>query len=170
MTNLVRGLIHVAAGLAMLAAPLPAIAQADYPNKPIRLIIGFPPGGSTDIVGRIVAMKLSERLGQQVVVENRGGAGGTIGADAAAKAAPDGYTLTVGTSTHPCGRRLFETALRSYREFHSDFPLSDHPLPAGVQSAVRRDAGRIRHALAGHRSAHTRRPAPERPRTLPWRG
>ena len=79
----------------------PVYAQADYPNKPIRLIVPFPAGGSTDIVGRVVAQKLSERLGQQVVVDNRGGAGGTIGADAAAKAAPDGYTLSIGTtSTH----------------------------------------------------------------------
>ncbi len=74
-------------------------AQADYPNKPIRLIIGFPAGGSTDIVGRVVAQKLGERLGQTIVVENRGGAGGTIGTDAAAKAAPDGYTLTLGTTS-----------------------------------------------------------------------
>ena len=86
-------------GLAGMSAQ--AVAQADYPNKPIRLIVPFPAGGSTDIVGRVVAQKLSERLGQQVVVDNRGGAGGTIGTDAAAKAAPDGYTLTIGTtSTH----------------------------------------------------------------------
>ena len=78
-----------------------ALAQADYPNKPIRLIVPFPAGGSTDIVGRVVAQKLSERLGQNVIVDNRGGAGGTIGTDLAAKAAPDGYTLTIGTtSTH----------------------------------------------------------------------
>ena len=87
--------------IALAAASLEGLAQADYPNKPIRLIVPFPAGGSTDIVGRIVAQKLSERLGQQVVVDNRGGAGGTIGTDAAAKAAPDGYTLTIGTtSTH----------------------------------------------------------------------
>ena len=78
-----------------------AMAQADYPNKPLRLIVPFPAGGSTDIVGRVVAQKLSERLGQNVIVDNRGGAGGTIGTDLAAKAAPDGYTLTIGTtSTH----------------------------------------------------------------------
>ena len=79
----------------------PIHAQSDYPNKPIRLIVPFPAGGSTDIVGRIVAQKLSERLGQTVIVENRAGAGGTIGADAAAKAPADGYTLSIGTtSTH----------------------------------------------------------------------
>jgi tripartite-type tricarboxylate transporter receptor subunit TctC len=90
-----------AAGAGMLLSPALSVAQSDYPTKPVRLIIGFPPGGSTDIVGRITALKLSERLGQQVIVDNRGGAGGTIGADIAAKAAPDGYTLTVGTtSTH----------------------------------------------------------------------
>jgi tripartite-type tricarboxylate transporter receptor subunit TctC len=101
MTRLQRAAAAAFAAAGLIAAPALAHAQSDYPNKPIKLIIGFAPGGSTDIVGRIVAQKLGERLGQAVVVENRAGAGGTIGADATAKAAPDGYTLTLGTtSTH----------------------------------------------------------------------
>ncbi|MSQ50238.1 MAG: ABC transporter substrate-binding protein, partial [Betaproteobacteria bacterium] len=76
------------------------LAQA-WPAKPIRLMVPFPPGGSTDIVARIVAQKLSEQLGQAIVIENRGGAGGTIGTAVIAKSAPDGYNLAVAsTSTH----------------------------------------------------------------------
>jgi len=78
-----------------------AHAQGGYPNKPIRLIVAFPPAGSTDIIARLVGHKLGERLGQQVIIDNRGGAGGTIGTEIAARATPDGYTLTMGTtSTH----------------------------------------------------------------------
>ena len=72
-----------------------------YPTKAIRLIVAFPAGGSTDIIARLVGQKLGEKFGQQVVVDNRGGAGGTIGTEIAARANPDGYTLTMGTtSTH----------------------------------------------------------------------
>ena len=75
-----------------------------YPTKPITLVVPFPPGGSTDIVGRVVADGLSKELGQPVVIENRGGAGGTVGTAVVAKAAPDGYTLAIGTtSTHAVG-------------------------------------------------------------------
>src|SRR5690242_14749691 len=69
------------------------VAGQSYPDKPLRLIIPFPPGGSNDVVGRVIAAQLGERLGQTVVIDNRGGAGGTIGVNAGAKAAPDGYTL-----------------------------------------------------------------------------
>ncbi len=85
---------------AALFTPSNATAQA-YPNKPIRLIVAFPAGGSTDIVARLVGQRLGEKLGQQIVVDNRGGAGGTIGTEIASRATPDGYTLTMGTtSTH----------------------------------------------------------------------
>ena len=94
-----RSLAAAVAALAFAAAP--ALAQSDYPNRPVKLVIGFGAGGSTDIVGRIVAKHLTEKLGQSFVVENKAGAGGTIGADLVAKAPPDGYTLTLGTtSTH----------------------------------------------------------------------
>jgi tripartite-type tricarboxylate transporter receptor subunit TctC len=101
MSSIAKIVARIAAGVGILMSASAALAQSDYPNRPIKLIVGFAPGGSTDIVGRIVAQKLGERLGQTIVVENRAGAGGTIGADATAKAPPDGYTLTLGTtSTH----------------------------------------------------------------------
>ncbi len=86
---------------AALFAAFSTAALAAYPERPIRLIVAFEAGGSTDIIARLVGQKLAERLGQQVVMDNRGGAGGTIGTEMAAKASPDGYTLTMGTtSTH----------------------------------------------------------------------
>ncbi|MFA7680303.1 MAG: tripartite tricarboxylate transporter substrate binding protein [Pigmentiphaga sp.] len=77
---------------AVLAMPL-AHAQSDYPNRPVRMIVSFPPGGSTDVIARVIAPVMSKQLGQQVVVENRGGAGGNIGVEAVVRSAPDGYTI-----------------------------------------------------------------------------
>src|SRR5712672_4749679 len=84
-----------ACALAALAISAAAHAQV-YPARPIRMIVAYPPGGGTDIVGRMLAQKLGESLGQGVVVENRGGASGNIGTELAARAAPDGYTLLMG--------------------------------------------------------------------------
>ena len=75
------------------------LVHAAYPDRPIKLIVPYPPGGATDVIGRILAKNLGESLGQQVLVENRGGAGGNIGAEAVAKANPDGYTLLMGAVT-----------------------------------------------------------------------
>ncbi len=89
----------LAAALVVFAGALQAQA---WPTHPVKLIVPFPPGGGTDLTARSVAARLADALGQPVVVENRGGAGGTIGADAVAKAAPDGYTIGIATSsTHP---------------------------------------------------------------------
>ena len=93
-------------------AAAPAVAQRDpapgYPSKPIRLIVPFAPGGGTDITARGIALKLGEAWGQTVVADNRAGANGTIGVDLAAKAAPDGYTLTMISSSHSVNVSLYK--------------------------------------------------------------
>ncbi len=86
-------------GAALLAA-LPAIAADTYPQRPIRLIIPYPPAGAGDIVGRMLSSRLGERLGQQLVIDNRGGGGQVIATEMTAKAAPDGYTLLLASATH----------------------------------------------------------------------
>jgi tripartite-type tricarboxylate transporter receptor subunit TctC len=89
-------LLPLLAGAAVMAGA-PAGAATGYPDKPIRLIVPFPPGGSTDLVARVVGQKLADSWGQQVVIDNRPGANGMIGAEIVARAAPDGYTLVLGT-------------------------------------------------------------------------
>ena len=91
-------LLKITAALLALAIALPAaIAQDTYPNKPIRVLVGFPPGGATDVTARILAPRLSDSLGQQFVIDNRAGAHGNIASEIVAKAAPDGHTLLLGT-------------------------------------------------------------------------
>lgn len=101
------------AGMALATLWGSSAAFAAYPDKPIRLIVPYPPGGATDVIGRIVALELGKQLGQQVVVDNRGGAGGNIGAEAAARSAPDGYSLLMGALTaHSTMVTLEKAALR----------------------------------------------------------
>lgn len=93
-----------------LALAAPSLAQADYPSQPINLVVPFAAGGSTDLVGRIVAEAMSAELGQNVLVVNQAGAGGVVGATAVADAAPDGYTILMGTiATHALSASLYAT-------------------------------------------------------------
>jgi len=103
-----KTIIRLAAGLMLALAALNAASQpAAYPNKPVRLIVGAPPGGGNDIMARLIAQKLSEGLGHQVVVENRPGAGATIATDLVAKSAPDGYTLFMTPSAHALSPSIY---------------------------------------------------------------
>ncbi|WP_313696575.1 tripartite tricarboxylate transporter substrate binding protein [Achromobacter sp.] len=116
---------------AAFAVPSFASAQAadSYPSKPIRLIIPYPPGGATDVIGRIVGQRLSDEIGGQVVIENRGGAGGNIGAAEVARAAPDGYTLLMGALTSHSVMATLEKDTIPY-DLRKDFA------PAGVVGFV----------------------------------
>ena len=105
---------------AAFAAPLSALAQP-FPSKPLKVIVPFPAGGTTDIAARLVAQRMADQMGQPVVVENRGGAGGSIGADAVAKSAPDGYTLLMHNITFPIASVALAQSNRSPYNVDTDF-------------------------------------------------
>lgn len=130
--------IPVRSAAAVLCLCLPyagaALAQSGYPARPIRFIVPFPPGGGTDILSRLVTNKLTERLGWQMVVDNRPGAGGTIGVGLAAKSAPDGYTLVMGqTSNLAINPALYsKLTYNSLRDFAPITLVSTVPLALSV--------------------------------------
>src|SRR5690606_26198472 len=138
----------------------------DYPTKPVRLIVPFPPGGTTDIVGRLVADKLGAGWGQPVVVENHAGAGGSIGSAAIASAAPDGYTLGIATvSTHGINPAIYKNlpfdaqkdfqpitnlaAVPNVMSTHPSVPAEDM---ASFIALAKKDPGKITYASAGNGS------------------
>lgn len=99
----------LARAMATVLCSVATVAAADYPTKPITILVGFAAGGATDLVARMVGQKLSERLGQPVVVENRAGAGGTLATALAAKAAPDGHTLLMVSASHAINASLYRS-------------------------------------------------------------
>lgn len=114
--------------LAVLAGAIAPVAAQNYPTKPVRVIVAFPAGGGSDVMGRIVAQKLGEKFGQQVVVDNRGGAGGSIGTEAAVKSPADGYTLQLASTSEVSINRSL------YRKLSYD-PLRDL-VPVGMVSVT----------------------------------
>jgi tripartite-type tricarboxylate transporter receptor subunit TctC len=145
----------------MLPALAPAALADDYPNRPVRLIVPFPPGGSNDVVGRLVAQQLSQQLGQQVFVDNRGGAGGSIGTEACAASPPDGYTLCIISIAHAVNPWLHKLNFDPIKSFTPITILATGPnvlvihpsLPVNsVQELValaKKSPGQLNYASAG---------------------
>jgi tripartite-type tricarboxylate transporter receptor subunit TctC len=123
--------------LAVMVPLSTVLAAADtYPTKPVRLIINFAPGGSTDAIGRLIGIKLSERLGKSVVTENRAGAGGILGAEVVAKSAPDGYTLLFSSSAISINPLLFKVPYDPVKSFVPIAKLGDGPSALVVHPSV----------------------------------
>ncbi len=112
-----RQLIQVLGAIAALFLAASALAQTPYPSKPIRFIVGFPPGGTNDITARALAPKLSEFLGQQVVVDNRGGANTAIACELFVRTPPDGYTIMLNAPGHATNPALMKLNFDSMKDF-----------------------------------------------------
>ena len=122
--------------IAAAASPLAALAQAGYPSKPIRFVVPYPPGGGTDIIARIVQPRLSEALGQPIVIDNRGGAGGVVGTELAARAASDGYTFLFTLSSQTINPALFKVPYDVERDFAPVSMVASLPQIIAVNPAV----------------------------------
>jgi len=121
-----RSIARCATAVAFALFASSALAQ-DWPAKPIRFIVPYPPGGGTDVIARIVQEPLSRALGQQMVIENRGGAGGAVGTEAAAKSAPDGYTFLFTLSSHTINPLLYKLSYDVERDFMSVTTVASLP-------------------------------------------
>jgi tripartite-type tricarboxylate transporter receptor subunit TctC len=151
--------------LALAAIPTLALAQG-YPAKPVRLIVPFPPGGTTDLIARVIQPKFQEFLGQSVIIENKGGAGGSVGAADAAQAAPDGYTLLLVFDTHAVNHHIYKMAPDPFTKLEHLMLMVSSPstlvavpgfAPNNLRELVARakaEAGKVTYATAGAASSN----------------
>ena len=159
-----RKFLHLAAGAAALPAMTRVASALDYPTRPVHIIVPFPPGGAPDIVGRLLSQWLSQRLGQQFIVENRPGAAGNIGNEIVAHAQPDGYTLLLGTSATTVNVAFYTNL--NYDFTRDVIPVAavgmtplcdgDHAVVPGenrcrISRLCEGQSGQDQHGLAGHR-------------------
>ncbi len=161
-TNRLRALLVPALLLGSLLSQAHAQSATSYPDRPITLVVGYPPGGSTDLTGRAVADQLAKKLGVPVVVENLGGAGGAIGAQKVIRAAPDGYTLLLGANNEIAINRLVSSSIKySYQDFTPIGLVASQPMvlvastASGIKTVdqlvqtVRAQPGRLSYGSSG---------------------
>jgi tripartite-type tricarboxylate transporter receptor subunit TctC len=129
-----RAALMVCLGIAGLVDTAPA---QEYPARPVRIVAPFAPGGGTDFIARLIAQKLTERLGQQVLVDNRPGAGGNIGAELAIRAAPDGYTMLLVAGSYAVNPSLYKLSFDPVRDITAIIQLSQGPFVVAVNPSVK---------------------------------
>ncbi|MEN9539465.1 MAG: hypothetical protein RLZZ126_1700, partial [Pseudomonadota bacterium] len=153
----------VVAAVALLAcAPLPVLAQTSYPVKPVKIVVAFAPGGGSDFIARLLSVKLGEKLGQPVVVENRPGAGGNLGAEQALKAPADGYTLFLTAASYTVNPSIYKLSFDSVKDVtpitqlaRGPFVVAVNPkVPAGslkeLVEQAKKQPGKLTYASAGN--------------------
>ena len=158
---ILRSFAHCAVAAALALFAVGAGAQ-DWPAKPVRFIVPYPPGGGTDVIARIVQEPLSRALGQQILIENRGGAGGAVGTEAAAKSAPDGYTFLFTLSSHTINPLVYKlsfdvekdflsvTTVASLPQIIAAYPASPFRTMQDIVSMAKAQPGKIAFASAGN--------------------
>lgn len=159
-----KRLVSLLASL-LLLVPAPAFAQG-YPAKPVRLVVPFPPGGTTDLIARVVQPKFQEFMGQTVIIENKAGAGGSVGAADVAQAAPDGYTMLMVFDTHAVNHHIYKMAPDPFKAFDHLMLMVTSPStlvavtsfpPATLREVVetaKKEPGRVTYATAGAASSN----------------
>jgi tripartite-type tricarboxylate transporter receptor subunit TctC len=144
-----RRFLHLAAGAAALPAASRIATAQSYPTRPVRLIAPFPPGGSIDLTARLIGQWLSEQLGQQLIVENRPGAGGNIGSEAAMNSPPDGYTLLLCSVANAISATLYDKLNYNFRDVAPVAGISRAPNVMVVHPSIPAKGSRVHRLCQG---------------------